>query len=201
MAEAATNAVARVDRATLIWRMRVKGKSQHEIAQELKISQPAVSKHLKRRSTQMLALLKDQVEEQKVLATARLEAVIDEAWQGWQNSLGEIGYTTTKRLGSGKSLQADGSIADVQPAVTESTTRSSKGVGNTGFLNTIIKAQEQIAKIWGFEKVDRDMPEVEEGVDWAEFTPEEIDKRIKAVRAWNERRRQKVIEATAEPAQ
>ena len=95
-------------------------------------------------------------------------------------------------------LQGDGSIVDVEQAVTETQTRSSKGVGNTQFLNTIIKAQEQIARIWGFEKKP-DEPDVEEGIRWDEFTPEEIDRRIKAVRKWNESRRQKVIEATAEP--
>ena len=179
--------VRRTTRAELMWQMRLEGLSQHEIARDLGISQSAVSQQLAKRERLILGQLTDRVEQQRALATARLDAVIAEAWAGWERSRGSMGYTNTKRLGT----------AD-QGVTTETVTRSSQGVGKPQFLNVIIKAQDAIARIWGFDRHEASLVEDATKVKWEDFTVEEIERRMRAIKEWNDGRRQKVIDAKTE---
>ena len=66
--------------------LAVQGWSQRRMAAELSISQPAVSKLLRRVEERMLRELAEDVERQKARQTLRLEHLYGEAVRGWEQS-------------------------------------------------------------------------------------------------------------------
>src|SRR4029453_18746451 len=69
-----------------VMELSVLGWSQHQIAGDLGISQPAVSKILKRIELRVLRELADTVERQKARQSLRLEYLFAESMRSWQDS-------------------------------------------------------------------------------------------------------------------
>src|SRR5690242_2205120 len=85
MSERSRAIVAR-DREQRAWALVCAGRSQVEIAQELGVQQPAVSKLLRRLSLRVMQQLGEQVLEYKGQQHARLEHIYAEAMRGWERS-------------------------------------------------------------------------------------------------------------------
>ncbi len=59
----------------------------------------------------------------------------------------------------------------------------------------ITKAQEAIGKIWGFGRTEETPVDDKTTIQWEDYTVDEINRRIEAVRKWNEKRRLAVEKA------
>ena len=69
-----------------------------------------------------------------------------------------------------------------------------KGFGDPRYLQVILKAKEQVAKLWGLTR--EQPPGAEQTVDWDDFTFDEIDRRIAAIKKWNDKRRLAAAKST-----
>ena len=84
-----------VARRVQAWERSIQGASQREIAAELGVSQPAVSKMLRRMAAEILADLTEHAEVHHVRQVQRLEHVVRESLGAWERSKQE---RTQRRL-------------------------------------------------------------------------------------------------------
>ena len=123
----------------------VRGWSQHQIADDLGISQAGVSKLLKRVETRVLRELADTLERQKARHTLRLEHLYTEAIRAWTESQADA---TRRRQRKSQGARGDAMVAEV---VTENQH------GDPRFLDEARKVLADHRKLWGLDapqKVD-----------------------------------------------
>jgi predicted transcriptional regulator len=123
----------------------VQGRTQGEIAQELQISQAAVSKILARADRRALEELTQQIERQKVRQTQRLDYLVAELMQAWVQSKADA----TRRR-QRKSETAHGRGAHTVAEVTVETQH-----GDPRYLDAIRKVLADQRKLWGLDAPQR----------------------------------------------
>jgi hypothetical protein len=121
--------------------LTVLGWSQHRIAGDLGISQPAVSKILKRIELRLLREFTGTVELQKVRHSLRLEHLFGEAMRAWEQSKAD---TTRRRQRKSEGGQG-GANATVAEIVVEN-----QG-GNPRYLEEARKALADHRTLWGLD--------------------------------------------------
>jgi hypothetical protein len=142
---------AREERA---WALRVEGRSHREIAAELGVSQPAVSKLLRRVSTRYGKDQADVPGHWCALLIARHERLYRRSVEGYEHS-----QTEETRRRQRQTTAADG-IGGASVVEVEGRSR----VGDPGFLEQAGRALERIARLLGLERRDR-RPESGAGTD------------------------------------
>lgn len=135
----------RLQREADVWNLRRKGWTQERIAAELKITQGAVSKALKRVSTQVRADLMADVERVQTEQVAQLQHIAEEAFEAWERSKAAAKsltkHTTPARHPTGQAR--------------ESTTMNLVDQhGDPRYLQTAMKALDDIRKITGANAPD-----------------------------------------------
>jgi DNA-binding CsgD family transcriptional regulator len=121
----------------------LEGRTQHQIAASLGISQPAVSKILRRVEDRMLADVPIKVERQRARHTVRLEFIYGEAIHAWQASKQETMRRRQRQTDSG-----DGgtTIAEIV---------SENQHGDPRYLDEARKALADLRKLWGLDAPER----------------------------------------------
>src|SRR5215470_3099423 len=125
----------------------VLGWTQHQIAEDLGVSQAAVSKLLKRVETRVLHELTSVIERQKARQTLRLEHLFAEAMRAWETSKADS-TRRRQRKTEGGSARAGATVAEI---VVENQH------GDPRYLDEARKAMADQRKLWGLDapqKVD-----------------------------------------------
>jgi predicted transcriptional regulator len=125
--------------------LAVRGRSQHQIAEDLGVSQAAVSKLLKRVDTRLLREFAETLERQKVRHTLRLEHLYSEAKHAWTESQADA---TRRRQRKSQGGRGEATVAEI---VTENQH------GDPRYLDEARKALGDLRKVWGLDapqKVD-----------------------------------------------
>ena len=128
------------------WRLRLQGLTQAKIAEQLGVSQQAVSLLLLKTEKRLHAEFVAQAEEIKARQTAQLEQIYLEAFEQWRRSCEDAEQVTTV-TGRAKATN-DGCVIDLP----DQETRTVKGQsGNPALLEKAMQALENIRSIWGLE--------------------------------------------------
>lgn len=115
------------------------GRTQHEIARMLGVSQPAVSKMLRRIEERLLTEQAMKVERQRARHTARLEFIYAQAIGAWQASQSET-VRRRQRKTEGQGATGDALLSELV---------SENRHGDPRYLEEARRALEDIRKIWG----------------------------------------------------
>lgn len=118
----------------------LEGRTQHQIAEALGISQPAVSKIVRRREERLLADVSQRVERQRVRQTLRLEHIYGQAMQAWQDSK-QDGLRRRQRKTEGRA----GDSSTVAELISENRH------GDPRYLDEARKALADLRKAWGVD--------------------------------------------------
>jgi hypothetical protein len=121
----------------------LEGRSQHQIAAALGISQPAVSKILRRVEERLLADVAWKVERQRARHTVRLEFIYGEALHAWQASKLE---TLRRRQRKTEGGTGGATIAEIV---------SENRDGDPRYLDEARKALADLRKLWGVDAPER----------------------------------------------
>ena len=123
----------------------LEGHTQHQIAAALNISQPAVSKIIRRLEERLLADVAMKVERQRARHTLRLEFMYGEGIRAWRASQQE-GVRRRQRKTDGGPGQAGGSVAEI---VSESRH------GDPRYLEEARRALADLRTLWGVDAPER----------------------------------------------
>lgn len=120
-------------------RLATEGRSQHEIARTLGISQPAVSQILRRVDQRWLRENHDRVGQQKAEQTRKLDHLYREAMRSWEQS--EAQHTRrrqrkTNATGTGET----GAVAEIIVADSH---------GDARYLEAARRVLADLARLWG----------------------------------------------------
>ncbi len=121
------------------WELACAGKTQAEIAEELQLTQPSVSRALRRAYARVTAECAGRMLDYKALQHGRLEHVLREALDGWERSK-EPRKRSRRHVVRGKRQE------HVDEAITDEASTSD---GNPAFLETAISAAAEINRLWG----------------------------------------------------
>jgi DNA-binding MarR family transcriptional regulator len=130
-------------RALQVLDLAVAGRSQHQIAASLGITQPAVSKILRRLEDRLLADLSYKVERQRAQQTLRLQYLYGEAMEAWRASKQEAVRRRQRQTTGG-----EGTSATVAEIVAENQH------GDPRFLEVGRKALADLRGLWGLDAPD-----------------------------------------------
>jgi hypothetical protein len=122
----------------------LEGRTQHEIAQALGISQPAVSKIVRRVEEHLLADLAYKAERQRARQTLRLEYIYAQAMQAWQDS---------KQDGLRRRQRKTEHGAGLASTVAELTSENRHG--DPRYLDEARKTLSDLRKVWGLDAPER----------------------------------------------
>ncbi len=125
--------------------MYLEGQTQHRIAEAMGVSQPAVSKIIRRMEDRLLADVSVKVERHRARHTMRLEFIYGEAVRAWQGSK-EDGVRRRQRKSEGGAGREGGSIAEI---VSESRH------GDPRYLESARRALEDLRRLWGVDPPER----------------------------------------------
>lgn len=150
--------------------LAVLGSTQHEIAVELQISQPAVSKLLARADERALADLSHHVERQKVRQTQRLERVFAEAMRAWGRSQAD----TTKRRQRQSARDGGRHVGQDSHTVAEVVVETRHG--DPRYLETARKATGDLRSLWGLDAPQ--LVDISRADPYAGLTDTELAERI-----------------------
>lgn len=131
-------------REVRVMEMILEGHTQHRIAEELRISQPAVSKIVRRVEERLLADVELKVERQRARHTLRLEFVYGEAIRAWRASQQE----SLRR----RQRKTDGGNAGGQ---TVAEIVSENRHGDPRYLDEARKALADLRTLWGVNAPER----------------------------------------------
>ena len=129
---------------------RLMGIPQVEVAERFQVSQPSVSKYLRRVEEYLRWEQREEVRLFRTRITSRLEHLYTESIQAWERSKApQIVKTTKIENGSDSSLQPSG---EPQAATTNSTTiRETPQNGEVGFMRIAMESLGHIETIWRAE--------------------------------------------------
>jgi transposase len=120
------------------------GRTQHQIADALGISQPAVSKIVQRVEERLLTDLAYKTERQRARQTLRLEHLYGQAMQAWQDSKQE-----DVRRRQRKTDHGSGTASTIAELISENRH------GDPRYLDEARKALADLRKVWGVDAPDR----------------------------------------------
>jgi len=123
----------------------LEGRTQHQIAAGLAISQPAVSKIVRRIEDRLLADVALKVERQRARHTLRLEFVYAEAIRAWRASQQEAVRRRQRKTESGPG-RAGGNVAEIV---------SEARHGDPRYLEEARRALGDLRAIWGVDAPER----------------------------------------------
>lgn len=121
------------------------GRSQHQIAAALGISQPAVSKIERRIEARLLGDLADKLEHQRARQTLQLRHVYAEAFGAWERSKLDAVRRRQRRT--------DGGGTDAGATFAEVVAENSHG--DPRFLEVARKALADLRAVWGMDAPER----------------------------------------------
>jgi DNA-binding transcriptional LysR family regulator len=128
------------------WTLRQEGRTEAAIAERLGVSQPAVSKMLRRVEDRVLKDLTKEVGRTKARQTAQLEWAASQAARAWERSLEDAVSVKESVAPIGpKDAQSEREVG----VETERTTRGQSG--NPALLAQFREALADIRKIWGLD--------------------------------------------------
>lgn len=130
------------EREKQVWSLRQSMWTQERIAKELKISQPAVAKILKRMSERYSTELMDDIKKVKAEQVMQLDRMADELMQAWERSKLPSKSTWFKRTVDAQGKPLDNSLG-------ERTDEAKNQEGDPRYLSAAMKAKEDIRKIIG----------------------------------------------------
>jgi len=122
----------------------LEGRTQHEIARELGISQPAVCKILQRIEDRLLADIAWKVERHRARQTLRLEFIYGEAVRAWKASKQETLRKRQRQTGPGTG--AGTTMAEIT---------SEHRHGDPRFLDEARRALSDLRTLWGIDAPER----------------------------------------------
>jgi predicted transcriptional regulator len=125
--------------------LTVQGWSQHDIAQELGVSQAAVSKMLARADARSFRELITQIERQKVRQTQRLEYLFRELMRAWTQSQTDA---TRRRQRQTTSTGGGGSAQSFELTVATQH-------GDPRYVEEMRKVLADLRKLWGLDAPQR----------------------------------------------
>jgi len=127
-----------------VMEMILEGRTQHQIATELRISQPAVSKIVRRVEERLLADVELKVERQRARHTLRLEFVYGEAIRAWRASQQESLRRRQRKTDGGNA--GGQTIAEIV---------SENRHGDPRYLDEARKALADLRTLWGVNAPER----------------------------------------------
>jgi DNA-binding Lrp family transcriptional regulator len=125
--------------------LHLEGHTQHDIAKTLNVSQPAVSKMLKRIEERLLADVAWRVDRQRARQTLRLEFIYKQAIAGWRASQ-EEGMRRRRRKVEGPGTQSGTTVAELI---------SENRNGDPRFLDEARRALGDLRALWGVDAPER----------------------------------------------
>lgn len=125
--------------------LHLEGRSQHDIARTLGVSQPAVSKMLRRIEERLLADVAWRVDRQRARHSLRLEFLYGEAVRAWRASQDD-GVRRRQR-------KTDGSSGGGTVTVAELTSESRHG--DPRFLDEARRVLSDLRTLWGVDAPER----------------------------------------------
>ncbi len=143
----------------------LEGKTQHQIGEALGISQPAVSKIVRRVEERLLKDLAYQVDRQRARHTLRLEFIYQQAIHAWQSSKEEFLRRRQRRT--------DGGSGD---GITVAELTSENRFGDPRYLDEARKALADSRKLWGMDAPER--MAIEASTPFASMTDEALEAAI-----------------------
>jgi len=176
--------VARERRAV---EMAIAGHSQHEIAHELQVSQPAVCKILRRADERALVEITDRVERHKVRQSQRLERIYVEATRAWEASKAD----TTRRRQRKSDPEGGGSGAGQTIAEIVVETRH----GDPRYLDVSRRTLADLRKVWGLDAPQQVDVRNRDGLD--HLSEAELKERLRQQDALLERSQPKTASPSA----
>jgi DNA-binding CsgD family transcriptional regulator len=124
--------------------LMLEGRTQHQIAAAVGISQPAVSKILRRVEERLLADLAWKIERQRARHTVRLEFIYGEAIRAWQASKQEALRRRQRKTDGGENGEA--TVAEIV---------SENRHGDPRYLDEARKALSDLRNLWGVDAPER----------------------------------------------
>lgn len=122
----------------------LEGRTQHQIAESLDISQPAVSKIVRRMEERLLADVALKIERQRARHTLRLEHLYAEAMRAWRDSQQDT--TRRRQRKSDGGGPGGGTFAELV---------SENRHGDPRYLDEARKALTDLRKVWGVDAPER----------------------------------------------
>jgi predicted transcriptional regulator len=126
---------------------RLMGVTQVQIAERFQVSQPSVSKYIRRAEEWLRGEQREEVDLLRTRITSRLEYLYTEAMQAWERSKQVLVVRTTKSERAKNTSSQSG--AQNVPGETESTTiRETPQCGEVGFIRIAVESLNQMGSIW-----------------------------------------------------
>lgn len=127
------------------WEYRCRGWGQRRIAEAIAVSQPAVSKILRRVETRELKRLSESVERIKVIQTGELEHVIEETVDAWHRS------KLPKKRAIQRTVSGGGHDEDGDGPNQISTQEAVERDGDPAYLYAAMNAMDRVRALWGLD--------------------------------------------------
>lgn len=134
-----------LDREQRAWELTKQCWTQESIAEELGVTQSAVSHMLKRAEKRFLKGFSERIEAEKARQTARLEFILEEAVQAWRRSKQDAETIKTVE----EQVEIEGRVMEAQETKRERTVKGQSG--NPALLSEAQKALAGIRGIWGID--------------------------------------------------
>lgn len=132
----------RLDREEQAWRLRLKGKTEREIATALGVSQPTVNAMLARVEQRVLADAKALVLRIKARQHGRLEELYVEALAAYERSKRQGGKTIAE------TIRATANPTDA-PTGTKTRVEQFERDGDPAWLGVLLQIHDRIVALWG----------------------------------------------------
>src|ERR1051326_3248393 len=126
-------ALSALGRRREVAKLRMKGMTQEEIADIMKVSQPTISNDLKEIKKMWRKDCVDTVEDMRIESAIRLRSIQAEAWMAWERSQGDK---------ESKSIKDDGTTK-------EKAVRSDAQFGDPRFLELARKTEMDFVELFG----------------------------------------------------
>jgi predicted transcriptional regulator len=136
---------------TRAWELRSRGLPQHLIAEQIGVSQQAVSKILARIESRELKRLSGNVERLKLEQTCQLDHVITESIEAWHRSKKPKHRAIKRTVSGGRGRGGeDDDQADEDGSGTE-TTEAIERDGDAAYLYAAMNAMDRKRSLWGLD--------------------------------------------------